>query len=259
MTLSVLTYNILVGGEDRLPFILRNIQRQQPDAVAIQEAHDRHNIETLAQQLGMHLIFGEANNGRSHVAWLSRLPVLNSENYSIPILTKTLLKIEVEDKTISSKPVALLTAHLKAGNNPVGEEQRVAEIQAIITQMQTLGEQPHVLVGDLNSLSPGDPIDIEAYLSFAPEEKRAQILEQANPENSRTTIPYLLQAGYLDCYRSLHPDTIEYTYHTAHPSLRIDYIFASPTLAPHLQACERVKSECTQTASDHFPVYADFR
>src|SRR5947208_10023395 len=62
MTLRILSYNILWGGEDRLPLIARVIQLQQPDVVALLEANSRPKAEALSQQLGMNLIFGNANS-----------------------------------------------------------------------------------------------------------------------------------------------------------------------------------------------------
>jgi exodeoxyribonuclease-3 len=96
MSLRILSYNILAGGEDRLPLIVNVIQKQQPDVVALLEARSRSNAEVLAQQLGMSLAFGEANNmNHDNVVWLSRLPVINTQNHCDPVFAKTLLEIEV--------------------------------------------------------------------------------------------------------------------------------------------------------------------
>jgi endonuclease/exonuclease/phosphatase family metal-dependent hydrolase len=96
MTLRILSYTILAGGENRLPLIANVIQKQQPDVVALQEARSRSNAEALAHQLGMGFTFGEAHNtNKDHVVWLSRLPVIHTENHPLPILAKTLLEIEV--------------------------------------------------------------------------------------------------------------------------------------------------------------------
>jgi len=72
MPLRVLSYNILFGGEDRLPQIGNVIRMHRPDVVALLEANSRSNAGRLAQELGMQLVFGEANS-EFHVAWLSRL------------------------------------------------------------------------------------------------------------------------------------------------------------------------------------------
>ncbi|MFL5628302.1 MAG: exodeoxyribonuclease III, partial [Ktedonobacteraceae bacterium] len=69
-------------------------------------------------------------------------------------------------------------------------------------------------------------------------------------------IPLLLASGYVDCYRAFHPSTPGYT---AYHGLRFDYIFASPPLAQHLYACEIVTEGDAEKASDHFPLWAEFR
>jgi exonuclease III len=69
----------------------------------------------------------------------------------------------------------------------------------------------------------------------------------------------LLEAGYVACYRALHPDLLGYTYEASHPWLRIDYIFASPAMAPRLYACDVVVGGQPRRASDHLPIWAEFR
>jgi len=51
MALRILSYNILAGGEDRIPLIANVIQKQKPDVVALLEARSRSNAEALAKHL----------------------------------------------------------------------------------------------------------------------------------------------------------------------------------------------------------------
>jgi exonuclease III len=81
----------------------------------------------------------------------------------------------------------------------------------------------------------------------------------------RWTIEHVLKAGYIDCYRALHPIGDEgYTCATWMPAARIDYAFADPLLAPRLLDCTVIGAgpdgdPDTATASDHLPLRADFR
>src|SRR2546426_867974 len=126
MTLRILSYNILAGGEDRLPLIASVIQKQRPDVLALLEANSRSNAEALAHQLGMNLTFGEANEGtQTHIAWLSRFSVIHSENYRLSIFAKTLLKIEIPWEGGS---LALFAAHLKAGQHKENDQHRSKEM-----------------------------------------------------------------------------------------------------------------------------------
>jgi endonuclease/exonuclease/phosphatase family metal-dependent hydrolase len=79
----------------------------------------------------------------------------------------------------------------------------------------------------------------------------------------RGTIARLLDSGYLDCFRELHPRAQGYTCATWMPAARIDYVFADRVMAARLRRCEVVGSrrwpdrEAT-IASDHHPVVAEF-
>jgi endonuclease/exonuclease/phosphatase family metal-dependent hydrolase len=251
MTLRILSYNILAGGQERLPLITRVIQKQQADVVALVEANSRSNAEALAHQLEMGLTFGEAN-GKAHVAWLSRLPVIRSENHRLPIFAKTLLQIEI---LWEGAPLALFATHLKSGQDQKGEQQRLAEMQAILGILNPLRDQPHVLVGDLNTIHPTDSSNAAEYLATL-RERGDDLPDLQFP---RQDIPLLLKAEYVDCYRALHPMTPGYTSHTTHPALRVDYIFVSLSLARRLSGCDIVMEGEAGLASDHFPIWAEFR
>ena len=165
MSVRILSYNIFAGGEDRLSHLARVIEHQRPDAVALLEARSRAHAEELAQQLKMELIFGEANNGLDHVAWLSRLPVIRAENHRLPVFAKTLLEL---DLSWEGTPLALFATHLRAGRAQQKEQHRVAEIQAILTLLRACGDQSHLLVGDLNALHPADQPNAPVYLATEP-------------------------------------------------------------------------------------------
>lgn len=252
MALRLLSYNILMGGEDRLQHIVYVIEQQQPNVVALLEANDRTNAEILARQLKMDLVFGTANS-EFHVAWLSRLPIVRTENHRLAQLAKTLLEMEVQWE---GTRVTLFATHLWAGRNQESEQLRVAEMHAILGVLQQRAHQPHALIGDFNSLYPTDQTDIALYLATAPEQGEEQMSEDQFP---RQVIPLLLQAGYTDCYRTLHPGTPGYTYKLPIPSLRLDYIFTSPLLSKYLFTCDVVTGEQASIASDHFPIWAEFR
>ncbi len=246
MPLRVLSYNILFGGEDRLPQIGNVIRMHRPDVVALLEANSRSNAGRLAQELGMQLVFGEANS-EFHVAWLSCLPVLWTENHRLPVLAKTLLEIEVlwEDT-----PIHLFATHLIAGRDKKSGQHRVEEMRTILNILQSPHGWPHLLVGDMNAIHPADQVGVPAFM------------DETAPEIgyiSREVISLLLQAGYVDCYRQLHPTEPGYSYKVPNLWLRLDYIFASPQLAPRLHACDLASGPEAMIASDHLPIWAEFR
>jgi exodeoxyribonuclease III len=245
--MRVLSYNILKGGEDRLPLILDVIRAQAPDVVALQEADGCGTVESLARELGMALVYGESG-ARYCVAWLSRLPIVRSENYRHPNVRKSLLEIEVDWQ---GTPLGLFAVHLRP--KITGEELRVLEVEAIVEILRAASGRPHLLVGDMNTFHPDE--------TFIPlPSHSAEVAERVQHAYAapRLAIERLLAAGYVDCYRALHANQPGYTFATRLPMARIDYVFASPKMADHLRGCGVVDSPEARLASDHFPIWAEF-
>lgn len=248
MSLCVMSYNILSGGDDRLPLIRDVIKAQNPDVLALLEANSRANAEQLARELDMHLTFGEGNSD-FHIAWLSRLPVIHFQVYRPAELQKLLLEIEIDWQGV---PLYLFAAHLSAGRSQQGNERRLQEIKAVLDILRQVEGKPNLLVGDFNAIAPADTIGPGPDI----------IKDHAPPETafSREVINLVLGDGYTDCYRAMHPTTAGYTYKLPRPPwLRLDYIFASPALAALLCASNIASGEPAREASDHLPVWAEFR
>jgi len=225
----VLTWNIWNGGDGRLDAIERVLRAQDADVVALQEANDRGAVEALAARLDMDLVYGEANS-RFAVAWLSRFPVVRSENHRPAVLEKTLLEVELED-------ALLLTTHLSAGRTLADEPRRIAEVEAVLS---CVGGRECLLVGDFNAVHPNDEI------GKPPAEEELDHV-------SRRPIELVLEAGFTDCFRALHPDARGWTYLAHRSWARLDYVFASPSWT--VERCEVVVD--AGPASDHFPVIAE--
>jgi endonuclease/exonuclease/phosphatase family metal-dependent hydrolase len=249
MPLRVLTYNIWDGGGDRLPLIRDVIRAQQPDLVALEEANDRHRVEWLAGELGMALAHGEANSAW-HIAWLSRLPVTQSQNHKLPILGKTLLELDVEWE---GESLQLFATHLDSERTVEGEERRAGEVGAILQVMLERGDARQLLVGDFNALAPQA---IQPALTSLSQD--ARVRAEKIYSLPRLAIPLVLEAGYFDSYQTQHPHEQGYTFKSWEPVARFDYIFASREMAKRLRACDRVTGELVTQASDHLPVQAEF-
>ncbi|HEU5101632.1 MAG TPA: endonuclease/exonuclease/phosphatase family protein [Roseiflexaceae bacterium] len=242
MPFKVMSYNIENGGVGRLDLLAATIRRQQPDAVALIEANHKHLAETLARQLDLDLVYGEANS-QAAIAWLSRLPIVGSQNHRLPILDKTLLEVVVEQ---DGSELHLFATHLVHGRTRASAGRRVAEVHAILDVLQAQGDTCHALVGDFNAIHPAD------RLGEPP-------IGETRGYFARQPIRLLVAAGYTDCYRQLHRATPGYTYPAAHPWMRLDYIFAAASMATQLQASGVETGEDNPGASDHLPVWAAFR
>lgn len=247
--MKIVTYNILYGGQERLPLITQLLRDQHPDLVALQEANDRRAVEQLADALNMHLLFGEANS-TFHVAWLSRWSVSFVRNYQLAVLHKTLLRIDVP---WNGETLHLCTTHLRAGYADEHEACRLGEIEAILGEIQPMLAEPLLLVGDLNAFAPDD------LVASLPIGEDGVADRRFIETRKRLVIARLREVGLLDCYRVLHPTEAGYTCDARRgPSMRIDYCFASQALAPFLSSCEVIQNNLTPKASDHLPVQVEF-
>jgi exodeoxyribonuclease III len=226
----VMTYNIWDGGLGRLPLIEEVVRAQAPDAVALQEVTDRAAAEGLAARLGMHYVHGDANS-QFDVAWLSRRPADRAENHRLPELAKTLLEIRLGD-------VRLFATHLVHGRNVAADRTRLREIDTIAEVLARV-DGPHVLVGDLNAVHPADGLG-------EPDEPVAYV--------SRKPVARLLEAGYVDAFRTVHPAERGWTYTARQPWARLDHVLVSGL---EVRACDVVTTAPAAGASDHFSVVAE--
>jgi endonuclease/exonuclease/phosphatase family metal-dependent hydrolase len=304
-TLGVMTYNILAGAGPRLDAIEAVIRDGGADLVGIQEALRPDLLPLLAARLGMHHAIARSPSSW-HVAALSRWPILETRVYSGPRMLRALLEVLVE--LPNGTRLRCFVTHLEAAfSRPLaGEPRRLREIALVLERMaeaRAAGE-PHVLLGDLNSLAPGERLLATAVLRHAMAVETAQrakgILLVGHPSSDfilpplarpfrrllvaasqggplgrlvdaaaaayvpRWVVRRLRRAGYTDCYAALHPDPRTRALTCPQPEVagRIDYIFASRSLALRLVCCEVLTDTPTRPvkrASDHRPVLARFR
>src|ERR1700756_5469106 len=96
----VLSYNILVGGKNRVDQLTNIIASCQPDVVGLIEATDEHVVEQLADNLDME--YRLSGRGKDEEAWqgavLSRFPIISTTTYLNTIVIKQpLLEVEIEE------------------------------------------------------------------------------------------------------------------------------------------------------------------
>jgi endonuclease/exonuclease/phosphatase family metal-dependent hydrolase len=244
VTLTVATYNIRVGGSGRVEELAAVLRPVGADAVALLEASAPGASAALAARLEMELVIGESAGPLGmHVAWLTRAPPRRAQNHPLPALSKTLLEVELE---WASEPLRLFATHL-ASRHEVAQYPRDGEIAAILDVLARAGAR-QLLVGDLNALHPNDPIGRPppGVVPFG----------EAAPGAARRMLPLFLDAGYVDCFRALNPLDPGYTYTSAHPWLRLDYVLVPARVAGRVTSCKVVASGATASASDHLPVVA---
>ena len=244
MILKLLSYNIRFGGRGRESRLAEVIRAVAPDIVVFQEATDPRVIESLAETTEMR--WWAARRAHS-IGYISRLAVAHHE-WHYPVGARhSFLEIVLE-----GSEARLFGLHLSARFSKWSERRRAREIRALLKGIERHQEGFHVLVGDFNTLAPGELLDVRRMPAWI----RALIWISGR-DIQRETIQIMLDAAYLDGYRFLYPDERGYTFPTWDPHLRLDYVFLPAPFAERLKLCQVVKEyPAAARASDHFPLLA---
>ncbi len=256
--LRIATFNIN-NLNRRLPSLLAWLERERPDVACLQElkAEDGAFPEAAIRATGYRAVWcGQKSwNG---VAILAR----DAE----PVLTQTTLPGDPDDAQARYVEAAVAgivvgSIYLPNGNPQPGPKftYKLAWFERLIAHAAGLRDAgvPVVLAGDYNVVP--EERDIYATTSFA---KNALV----QPE-SRAAYARLLDQGWTDALRSLHPDAPIYTFWAYErdrwardAGLRLDHLLVSPDLAPRLvrAGVDRwVRGE--PEASDHAPAWIELR
>ena len=245
MTLKLLSYNIRFGGVGREDRLAAAIRESGPDLVILQEATRPRVVERLARATGMNI--WAARPGHS-LGFLSRSEVTHYEWHPLPGARRAFLEI-----VLAGTEVRVFGIHLRAIHSNWTERRRVRELRALLESIKQHQKGLHVLLGDFNTLAPGELLDMR-LLPF-----RLRPLVWLSGGYIRwETVQIMLDAGYVDGYRAIHPLEKGFTFPTWNPHLRLDYVFVPAPFADRLKDCQvRNESPAVAHASDHFPLLAD--
>ncbi len=244
MILKLLSYNIRFGGRRRESLLAKVISTVSPDVVVFQEATDTRVVEGLAKAADYP--FWSAQRAHS-IAYLSRLEIAYHEWHYPAGAKHSFLEI-----VIAGSEMRIFGLHLSAIFSKWSERRRTREIRSLLKGIERHQHGFHVLVGDFNTLAPGEILDVRRMPAWI----RA-LVWMSGRDIQRETIQAMLDANYADGFRQLHKDEKGYTFPTWDPHLRLDYVFVPASLAHRLKACEVVYDPPEMArASDHFPLLA---
>jgi exodeoxyribonuclease-3 len=241
----LLTYNIQRGGHGRVGAIAAVINGCAPDLVLLQEATDPGNVERLAEATGM--AEWRAFDKQS-LGFLSRRPVAFCGWVRPRVSRHAFVEVVPEGERLR-----VFGVHLSAVHAAWTEHRRVMELRALLRSVARHQDGFHVLAGDFNTVAPGDAFD----RGLLPMRIRPLVWLSGGRIKWRT-IQTVLDAGYLDAFRQAHPDDPGYTLPTSQPHVRLDYVFVPRPHAAMVAACSVVRDPVAVSASDHFPIVADF-
>ena len=244
MLTRVLTYNIRRGGRGREESLARVIRACEADIVVLQEASNADVVKRLAADCGMEQ--HGAQKGES-LAFLSRRPVERFAWYRPRISRHAFLEIQ-----LAGSEARVFGLHLSAVHAAWTERRRTMELRALLKSIRQHEHGVHVLTGDFNTLAPGDLLDFAKL----PGRLRALVWLSGGQVRWRT-IQIVLDAGYIDAYRSTHPNVPGFTFPTWDPHVRLDYLFVPARHARHLLSCEIMDVPGARDASDHLPLMSE--
>jgi endonuclease/exonuclease/phosphatase family metal-dependent hydrolase len=244
VTLRVLSYNIRYGGTGREDALLSVIKASAPDLVIFQEATRPEVIARLAQGAAMGQWASE--RGRS-LGFMAREPVAHYAWHQ-PRLSRHAF-LEVIPHTSGVRVVGV---HLSAVHSAWTERRRGLELRALLRTLSQRERGFHVLVGDFNTLAPGELLDIRKL----PRRLRPFVWLSGGRIRWRA-VQSVLDAGYADAFRQLHTTQPGFTFPTWDPHLRLDYLFVPAGDVARIESCEVVTGEEATRASDHLPLMSN--
>jgi exodeoxyribonuclease III len=254
--MKIASYNVN-GVNGRLPVLLRWLEHSRPDIVCLQElkaSSEKFPAEAI-KAAGYDAIW-HGQKSWNGVAILSRI--------GMPVETRRGLPDDPDpahSRYIEAAVNGLLIGglYLPNGNPRPGPkfDYKLAWFDALIEHAAELiaSGAPVVMAGDYNVM----PTDRDVY-------KPERWIDDAlfAPE-VRAAYARLLEQGWTDALRTLHPDETIYTFwdyfrnaFARNAGLRIDHLLLSPVLAPRLKAAEvdrEVRS--WEKTSDHAPVWIE--
>ena len=242
--MRVLSYNIRHGGAGRERQLAAVIGTLAPDVVVLQEATRPLVIEQVARATGMSQWGGR--RGMS-LGFMSRMPMAHVEWHRPRVSRHAFLELMPEETSWR-----IFGVHLSAVHAAWTEHRRRFELRAMLAAIRRHQHGPHVLVGDFNTLAPGELLDPRKL----PARLRALVWLSGGRIRWQT-IQTVLDDGYQDGFRHLHPDVVGSTFPTWDPHVRLDYLFVPGRFVDHVSRCEVIDSADVRAASDHLPLMTD--
>ncbi|RIK41672.1 MAG: hypothetical protein DCC55_11120 [Chloroflexi bacterium] len=278
--MRILTYNIhgwkTADGRPNFHGVARVIEETQADIVGLNEVFyprtvegvDGPALEALAQQLGMHFVFGacmrwpaqnELPTSAYGNALLSRWPVIASAAHHL-----TPKEEDAQNVLAGKEQRGLLEGRIQLSSGEIftvyvthldhtSEEARLVQLRVARTWLGRDRNRPHVVMGDFNAINPWDYAgQPEALAQVANHVKAHHLVTEKGP----LVIAQLEKAGYVDTYTRFGAPGQRSFLASAEP-IRIDYIFASQPLAERVKSCEIWVDPSGDEPSDHRPVLAE--
>jgi exodeoxyribonuclease-3 len=251
--MKIATYNVN-GVNGRLPVLLRWLEQAAPDILCLQElkAPQENFPEQAIRDAGYEAVWhGESRwNG---VAILSRAGAIHETRRGLPGDPDDVQRRYIE---AAVNGVLIACLYLPNGNPRPGPkfDFKLRWFERLHMHLASLIalDAPVIVIGDYNVM----PTDLDVY---APDRWRDDALFA--PE-VRAAYQRLLDQGWSDAIRQLHPDEVIYSFWKSwrgaferNAGLRIDHALLNPVAARKLVAADvDTRPRAWEKTSDHAPV-----
>jgi len=248
MTLRVLSYNIRFGGRGREHALTSVIRSAGPDVVILEEAIDPRVVERLARQTGLRHWGSKPD---ASLGYLTHYPVAHQEWHHPRNARHAFLELALD-----GVECRLFGLHLVAWFSKWSERKRTRELRALLDGIRQHQGGFHLVCGDFNALAPGELLQVRRM----PRWIRAMVWLSGR-DIARETIQTMLDEGYVDAWRRLHPQGPGYTFPTWDPHVRLDYAFVPTRFSERVAVCEVLLTpeDAVREASDHAPMLIEVR
>lgn len=248
--MKIISYNLFEGARATTADLVAFIAGHAPDLVCLQETNGwdedgGRRAKEFARAVGLpHYVVGKSNTSFD-LATFSRAPFVEST-----VHTDGFWHCAIHTAVPYGDGILhVWNLHL----DPRDEQSRLAESARLLERMG--GERMIVAMGDLNSLSAADgyPLELGARL------RAKGIAKFGNAEVRHDVMDGLADGGLVDVAHAF--GTHEWTVPTPANTdadhaerLRLDYLLASPQVAPFVRAAIVDRNERTDRISDHYPL-----
>ncbi len=257
--MKIATYNVN-GINARLPVLLRWLEETSPDVACLQE------LKSIEEKFPLLAIHGAGYSAVYHgqKSW-NGVAVLAKNKFELKESSRGLPGDPTDEQSryIEARVEDIVVCCLYAPNgNPAPGpkfDYKMSWLERLIIKGKSLVDmtEPVVMLGDYNIV----PTDFDAQ---RPDRwiKDAVFFPEAKELYQR-----LLQQGWTDSIRELHPDKKIFTYwdyfrdaFNRDAGIRMDHLLLNPALAPRLKAAEVDRHvRGWEKTSDHAPVWIDIR
>ncbi len=279
MQMKVMTYNVhgwrTAWGQPNLTAVTRVIADSGADIVGLNEVFHPRVVEgseglpalqALAQALGFYFVFGpcmrwpatdtlpESSYGN---ALISRWPIIASAAHHLTLIDGLEQRGLLEGRILlpDGRTFTAYVTHL----DYTGEANRLVQLRAVRSWTVRDRSRSHVVMGDFNAINLWDYVgrdDALAALAAQPMTAHMAAGTNGSAKDGPQVIAQMEKAGYVDAFTRF--GTPGQTSFLLSPEpMRIDYVFASDPLAPHLTDCRVLSEMAAYDASDHVPVLAE--